>query len=112
MDKISCCQYEDFVKCLADDTRQAILELLRDREMSVGEIVACFTLTQPTISHHLALLRRAGVVLARRDGRIRYYRANDCCLKRCTLRLVDQFTSKDTSRVNRDSNSRAARAVA
>jgi len=112
MDKISCCQYDDFVKCLADDTRQAILELLRDREMNVGEIVACFTLTQPTISHHLALLRRAGLVLARREGRIRYYRANDCCLKRCTLRLVDQFTPQETSRVKSHSNAGSGHSVA
>jgi DNA-binding transcriptional ArsR family regulator len=68
VDEITCCRYEGFVKALADETRQTILELLQDREMNVGEIVACFDLTQPTISHHLGLLRRVGVVLARREG--------------------------------------------
>ncbi|MGA9351847.1 MAG: metalloregulator ArsR/SmtB family transcription factor [Anaerolineae bacterium] len=92
MDEITCCRYEDFVKALADETRQTILELLKDREMNVGEIVACFDLTQPTISYHLGLLRRAGVVLARREGQQVYYTANRCCLEACTCRLVGQLT--------------------
>jgi ArsR family transcriptional regulator len=94
--EITCCRYEDFVKVLADETRQSILELLKHREMSVGEIVACFKLTQPTISHHLGLLRRAGVVLARREGKQVYYTANRCCLEACTQRLIEQFTGRGT----------------
>jgi len=92
VDEITCCRCEDFVKALADETRQSILELLGDREMSVGEITAHFQLTQPTISHHLGLLRRAGVVLARREGQQVYYTANRCCLEACTRRLVEQLT--------------------
>ena len=94
MDEITCCQYEEFVKALADETRQDILELLQDREMSVGEIAACFRQTQPTISHHLGLLRRARVVLARREGKQVYYTANRCCLDACTRRLVEQLTGE------------------
>ena len=87
------------MKALADETRQSILELLKDREMSVGEIVACFDLTQPTISHHLGLLRRAGLVLTRREGRQVYYTANRCCLQACTQRLIEPFVgSKSNSR--------------
>jgi len=87
------------LKALADETRQSILELLKDREMSVGEIVACFDLTQPTISHHLGLLRRAGLVLTRREGRQVYYTANRCCLQACTQRLIEPFVgSKSNSR--------------
>jgi len=89
--EITCCRYEDFVKALADETRQSILELLKDREMSASEIVACFDLTQPTISHHLSLLRRAGVVLARREGQYVYYIANRCCLEACTQWLIEPF---------------------
>lgn len=92
MDEIPCCRYEDYVKALADETRQAILELLMDREMNVGQITACFELAQPTISHHLGLLRRAGVVLARREGKRVYYTANRCCLTACTQRLVEELT--------------------
>jgi len=97
--EITCCRYEDFVKVLADETRQSILELLKDREMSVGEIVVHFKLTQPTISYHLGLLRRAGVVLARREGKQVYYTANRCCLEACTQRLIEPFIgSKSDSR--------------
>ena len=60
--------------------------------MNVGEIVACFQLTQPTISHHLGILRRAGVVLARREGQQVFYMANRCCLEACTRRLARQLT--------------------
>ena len=94
MAEITCCRYEDFVKALADETRQSILELLKDREMNVGEIVTHFELTQPTISLHLGLLRRAGVVLARREGQQVYYAANRCCLDACTGRLVEQLVGK------------------
>lgn len=94
MAEITCCRYEDFVKALADETRQAILTLLMDREMNVSEIVACFDLTQPTISHHLGLLRRAGVVLSRREGKRMYYTANHCCLQACIQRLIEQLTGK------------------
>lgn len=91
MDEIGCCSYEDFAKALADETRQAILELLQEREMSVWEIAACFDQTQPTISYHLGLLRRAGLLVARREGKQVYYAVNRCCLEKCTRRLVNPF---------------------
>lgn len=95
MDEITCCRYEDFVKALADETRQAILELLQHGEMNVGEMVACFDQTQPTISYHLGLLRRAGLVVTRREGKQVYYTVNRCCLERCTQRLVKQFVREE-----------------
>lgn len=91
MDEITCCRYEDFAKALADETRQAILKLLMDQDLNVGEIAAYFDLSQPTISHHLGLLRRAGVVLARKKGRYIYYSANRCCLTACAQRLIEPF---------------------
>ena len=94
MSDITCCRYEDFVRALASDTRQAILGLLKERRMDVGEIAACFSLTQSTISHHLAVLRRARVVLAHREGQHVYYSANRCCLNACTRRLAETFTPK------------------
>ena len=94
MSDIACCRYEEFVGALANETRQAILGLLKERRMDVGEIAACFSLTQSTISHHLAVLRRAGVVLAHREGQHVYYCANRCCLNACTRRLAETFTPK------------------
>ncbi|MGH7106900.1 MAG: ArsR/SmtB family transcription factor [Acetobacteraceae bacterium] len=61
---------------LADPTRRAVFERLCRREMSVAEITAGFTVSQPAISQHLAALRRAGLVSERREGRRAYYRSD------------------------------------
>jgi len=58
---------------VADPTRRGILDLLLERERSVGEIVERFTLTQPAVSRHLRELREAGLVSVRRDGQRRVY---------------------------------------
>ena len=60
---------------LADPTRRAVFERLCRQEMSVAEITAGFTVSQPAISQHLATLRRAGLVRERREGRRSYYRS-------------------------------------
>ncbi|MGD0385025.1 MAG: metalloregulator ArsR/SmtB family transcription factor [Solirubrobacteraceae bacterium] len=70
----NCFVIQGSLEMLADPTRRRILELLLQRERSVGELVARFTLTQPAISRHLAALRAAGLVTVRRDGRLRVYR--------------------------------------
>jgi DNA-binding transcriptional ArsR family regulator len=64
----------DVFRALADPTRRAMLEQLARREMSVSELNAGFQITQPAISQHLAVLRRAGLVAERREGRHAYYR--------------------------------------
>lgn len=56
---------------LADPTRRAILGRLRAGEATVTELVAPFGLAQPTISKHLGVLERAGLVERRRDGQFR-----------------------------------------
>jgi ArsR family transcriptional regulator, arsenate/arsenite/antimonite-responsive transcriptional repressor len=58
----------DVYRALADETRLRILALLRDGEVCVCHLQASLRLPQPTISRHLAYLRRAGLVAARRDG--------------------------------------------
>lgn len=60
-------------KTLADPTRRAILDLLRGGERSAGEIADALGITAPTASHHLGLLRHAGLVESEKDGRfVRY----------------------------------------
>ncbi len=59
---------------VADPTRRAVLDLLAGREQSVGDLVAKFRVTQPAISHHLRILREAGLVKNRQLGRQRLYR--------------------------------------
>jgi ArsR family transcriptional regulator, arsenate/arsenite/antimonite-responsive transcriptional repressor len=60
-------QIAQVCKALSDETRQRILLLLRNEAMNVGQIVENFTLAQPTISRHLAVLRQAGLVKAQRS---------------------------------------------
>jgi DNA-binding transcriptional ArsR family regulator len=56
------------LRALADGNRRAILSLVRDRPLAVGEIADRTALSQQTVSHHLQVLRGAGLVSERRDG--------------------------------------------
>jgi DNA-binding transcriptional ArsR family regulator len=58
---------------LAEPTRRRILDLLRDRERSVGELVDRLTLSQPGVSKHLRVLRDAGLVEVRVEAQRRWY---------------------------------------
>lgn len=58
---------------LADDTRLAIVDELGKGERAVGQLVARFDVTQPTISQHLKVLRDAGLVRVRKDAQRRLY---------------------------------------
>jgi ArsR family transcriptional regulator len=75
----------DFAKAIADETRQKIMRLCCCQWLNVGEIVAALNVTQPTVSHHLAILRAAGLVEVRREGKQVYYALNQgrivvgCC---------------------------------
>ena len=59
---------------LAEPSRRRILDLLRGGERSVSELVARVGLSQPGVSKHLRVLREAGLVDVRREGRTRWYR--------------------------------------
>ncbi|WP_029041401.1 autorepressor SdpR family transcription factor [Cucumibacter marinus] len=56
-------------KALADPTRRKILELLRERPMSAGELADHFDVTRPTLSAHFAVLREAGLVESAKKGK-------------------------------------------
>jgi DNA-binding transcriptional ArsR family regulator len=58
---------------LGDPTRRRILDLLRERERSVGELVAALGLSQPGVSKHLRVLREAGLVAVRGEAQRRWY---------------------------------------
>jgi DNA-binding transcriptional ArsR family regulator len=59
---------------LAEPSRRDILDLLRERERSVGELVEQLSMSQPGVSKHLRVLRDAGLVVARPDAQRRWYR--------------------------------------
>jgi DNA-binding transcriptional ArsR family regulator len=63
-------------KALADPTRRAILELLRQRERTAGELAQHFTLSKPTLSGHFAVLREADLVMTEKSGTTVTYRLN------------------------------------
>jgi len=66
----------DALTLVAEPRRREILHLVWDRERSAGEIAAHFPVTFGAISQHLGVLREAGLVRVRRDGRRRLYRAD------------------------------------
>jgi len=63
------------IQALAEPRRREILALIRDRELSAGEIASGFDVTRPAISQHLGVLKEAGLVSERREGTKRFYRA-------------------------------------
>jgi DNA-binding transcriptional ArsR family regulator len=63
------------IQALAEPRRREILQLIRDRELSAGEIASGFDVSRPAISQHLGVLKEAGLVSERREGTKRFYRA-------------------------------------
>ncbi len=66
---------EAALKAIAEPRRRQILTLVRDEELSAGEIAAQFDVSRPAVSQHLAVLKEAGLVDERRNGTRRMYRA-------------------------------------
>ncbi len=60
-------------KALNDQTRRDILELLKEKDLTAGEIADKFSISKPSISHHLDLLRQAGLVVSVKEGQFIYY---------------------------------------
>lgn len=78
---------------MADETRQRILEmLLEEGEKCVMDIVAAFHMSQPTISHHLSVLKQLGLVTSRREGKQVFYKINHENVVRCCGMLVTKFS--------------------
>ena len=72
---------ETVFRALSDRTRLRILNLLRGGELCVCDLVNVLDVPQPTASRHLAYLRKAGLVLARKEGLWHYYRLSPCSSK-------------------------------
>jgi DNA-binding transcriptional ArsR family regulator len=66
----------DAATAIADPIRRRVLELVRDDELPAGTLAAEFSVSRPAVSRHLRVLREAGLLTERRDGRQRLYRAN------------------------------------
>jgi DNA-binding transcriptional ArsR family regulator len=82
----------DLLLALADPMRQDLVQLLARAELNVGEIAERVTLSRPTVSHHLNILRRAGLVRVRKQGREVYYRLNKDQIVGTLQALIDCLT--------------------
>lgn len=80
-------------KALNDPTRRKILELLQKKDMAAGEIAEEFNISKPSISHHLDLLKQAGLVEALKEGQFIYYSINTTVVDDI-LKWLLQFKTK------------------
>ena len=81
----------EFCKALADDSRQRILTMLLEEEKCVSDIVAEFDMSQPTISHHLGVLKQFNLVTSRKEGKQVFYAINQDNVVECCGQLVAKF---------------------
>ena len=80
-----------FAKALADGTRQKIMELTCCQWLNVGQIVDAVGVSQPTVSHHLAILKEAGLVETRSEGKHTFYTLNQKRVATCCGQIIEIF---------------------
>jgi ArsR family transcriptional regulator len=85
----------EFCRVLGDETRQQILEMLLQEEMCVSDIVKAFPMSQPTISHHLGVLKQFNLVTSRKEGKQVYYAINHENVIACCGRLIAKFEAQE-----------------
>ncbi len=86
-----------FAKAIADETRQKIMNHLCCSWLSVNEIVEKLDVTQPTVSHHLAILREADLVNTREEGKQTFYSLNQERVSFCCGQLMIKFAPQEKS---------------
>ena len=95
-----------FAKALADPTRQGIMQLICCQWLSVGEIVEAVGVRQPTVSHHLAILREAGLVNTRTEGKHTFYSLNQSRVAACCGELIQVLAPETGAALAIKKNSR------
>ncbi len=84
-----------FAKAIADETRQKIMNICCCESLSVNEIVEKLDVSQPTVSHHLAILRDAGLVTIREEGKQTFYSLNQERVSFCCGQLMVKFAPEE-----------------
>jgi len=79
---------------LADPTRRQILDMLKKNELSAGEIGKNFSITAPSLSHHLNILKQTNLISARRDGQEIIYSLNLSVFEEVAEVLIKYFSTK------------------
>ena len=91
-----------FGKAIADETRQRIMRILCCRELCVSDLVAeVGNVSQPTVSHHLQILRGAGLVDTRREGKQVYYTLRQEAITECCRVIVRRYAPETDLFVSR-----------
>lgn len=85
-------------KALGDKTRLDIVRLLRGKELCVCDIIDAFSHSQPAISHHLKILKHAGIVNDNRDGKWIFYTTNETVFKEIEIFILEQLEADITKR--------------
>jgi len=83
-----CC---GFFKAVSDPTRVRIMKLLVRNEMCVSDICSHFDMKQPSISHHLNILKNAKIVQSRKAGKEIYYSLDKFCISDCCSSFMSDF---------------------
>ena len=78
-------------KALSDPTRRRILELLRERDMTAGELAGQFPQAKPTMSKHFSVLKEADLIEGMREGTTITYTLNASLLEEAILELMNTF---------------------
>jgi DNA-binding transcriptional ArsR family regulator len=86
------------LEAVVNPRRREILRLVWEGELSAGEIAAHFDVTWPAISQNLGVLRRAGLVVERKDATRRYYRADRAAAGSLAL-VLEEMWSRDLDRL-------------
>lgn len=81
-------------KALGDPTRRQIIDLLHQRDMTAGEIADHFSISKPSISHHLDLLKQAGVVIAIKEGQFITYSLNTTVFDELAKWVINIYQTK------------------
>ena len=82
------------IRALSDPTRREILRALRAGDLTAGEIASRFTITDASISHHLNVLKAAGLVTSERDGRNIVYSLNSTVFQEFLEEMMRLFSNR------------------
>lgn len=80
---------------LSDPTRRKILKMLREKEMTAGEIAQHFSITKPSLSKHFRVLEEANLIYGEKVGRQIYYYLNLSVLEETLMSLIELFKLKE-----------------
>lgn len=88
-------------KALNDPTRRSILDMLKEDDLTAGQIAEAFNISKPSISHHLDLLKQAGLISATREGQFIRYSLDTTVLEDALQWLVDLINRNESPQSER-----------